>query len=73
MKMVMQNNFIEKSDQLWKETEEWKKTWKHRKPCKEWEQNEKIHGNGFCKHYVNARYRQFKGKIHSIFELPISE
>ena len=62
----------ERLDTLWEETERWKITWQHKKPCKEWEENEKIHGNGFCKHYVDARYKRFKEKIHSAFELPIT-
>ena len=67
----MDSQFVENADKLLKETEEWKKTWKHGKaaPCEEWVANEKLDGIGYCKHYVDARYRKFKVKITPLFEL----
>jgi hypothetical protein len=65
----MNNKFIENADKLLKETEEWKKTWNHKNPCNDWKANENLYGEGFCKHYVNARYRKFRNKIMPLFEM----
>ena len=66
----MGSQFVENADKLLKETEEWKKSWRHSgKPCEEWKANEKLYGKEYCKHYVDARYRKFKGKIKPLFEL----
>ncbi|MCL4365484.1 hypothetical protein M1590_04135 [Candidatus Marsarchaeota archaeon] len=65
----MSSKFVENAEVLWQETEMWKQTWHHKKPCEEWEQNYRVHGSGFCKHYVNARYKKFGQKIRTLFEL----
>lgn len=66
----MPNQFVKNAEDLWQETEQWKKTWQHKKPCREWKQNKKVYGNGYCKHYVDARFRKFKAQISTLFELP---
>ena len=65
----MNDNFIAKANDILAETEAWKKSWKHKKPCNKWKENEKVHGSGFCKHYADARYRRFKNKIVPLFEM----
>jgi hypothetical protein len=65
----MTNNFVDNANTLWKETEEWKNKWQHRKPCRDWKEHEKTHGSGFCKHYVEARYKKYKERIVSLFDL----
>lgn len=69
----MISDFVKKTDQLWDETEEWRKTWKHIKPCEEWIETKRIHGRGFCKHFVEARYKKFKQRILKLFEIPETE
>lgn len=58
----MSANFVNNAESLWKETEEWKKEWQHRKPCKEWKEQR------WCKHYVDARYKKFKDRIANLFD-----
>lgn len=42
---------------LREESELYKKQWKHRVPCREWEEK------GECKHWLQAKYRRFKMDI----------
>jgi hypothetical protein len=65
----MAERFISQAEKVLFETEEWRKTWKHRKPCRDWIQHEQAFGYGFCKHYAQARYRKYKQMIDSIFNL----
>lgn len=62
----MKKDLLSGAKRLWLETEKWGESWMHEKPCKEWLQQEEIFGKGFCKHYAEARYKQFKGDIDSI-------
>lgn len=48
----------------------WKKRWKHREPpCEEWSLNEKLYGEGDCKHYAKARARHFKAEIRELWDI----
>lgn len=64
----MPNSFVLQAQEVLDNVEEWRKTWKHRKPCDEWERNKRMDGVGFCKHYVEARYRKFKDQIDPLFQ-----
>jgi hypothetical protein len=63
--LKMNETLQRRSDEVWRKTEEWRKTggFKHRKPCEEWLNGER------CSHYAKARYKHFKTEIDSIFNL----
>ena len=65
----MDSAFVRNSDELWKETEEWRRGWIHQNPCKNWLEHERAHGFGFCQHYAGARYRVFRAKIDMLFKV----
>ena len=70
--MSSESPFVAQSRLLDAEVESWRKTWKHRNPCEDWKQNEKLWGRGHCKHYANAEYKKFKKEIDSLFETTIT-
>jgi hypothetical protein len=51
-----------------KQEEIWRKTWKHRKPCEEWNWYVENEGRGFCKHYATARYKHFREEFNAILD-----
>jgi hypothetical protein len=65
----METKFVADADKVLARIEGWRKTWKHRKPCMDWERSERAEGVGFCKHYVEARHRKFKSQIIPLFQV----
>ncbi len=67
--MVQLSRFHEKVVDLDTEEEIWRKTWKHKDPCDEWNLYVRLYGRGFCKHYAQARYIRFKKEIDSLWDI----
>ena len=59
----------EKVDALLEMEKAWRKTYVHRKPCKDWLEHEKVFGYGFCKHYVKARRKHFEKQIDELWNM----
>ena len=68
VKMNEISNFDKNIEAFLEMEKEWRKTYRHRKPCKEWKEHEKLYGYGFCKHYAKARKKHFSEVIEDIIE-----
>ena len=62
------SRFNEKTDTLLEMEVSWRKQYRHRKPCKDWLEHERIYGYGFCRHYALARRRHFKKEIDALWD-----
>lgn len=63
----------EMMEDIQKQEKIWRKTWKHRKPCKEWKWYVENDGEGFCRHYAKAKYLHFQKEYDAIFDLDNEE
>ena len=63
------SRYNEKVGAILEMEKEWRKNYKHRKPCKDWILHEKTYGYGFCKHYAMARKKHFEREIRALWDI----
>lgn len=67
--MNQKSRFSERIENLIKEEKVWRESWVHHNPCKRWESELEAFGEGYCKHYVDARTEHFREEIDSILDI----
>ena len=68
--MIQLSRYNEKVQDILKEVEIWRKTWRHKNPvCQEWILHETISGRGYCSHYAKAIGEKFKDEITELWNI----